>query len=152
MEHESVRQGEMIRRHLAECSRRFKPESLLYLGAGVGNGLESAEVSELRDILAVDVNSEYLALLRKRLGALTTLRTMQCCFPEESSETGCFQLAYGPLFFEYVDLDSTLSRICLASHFRRLSGRAIAATIGAGADDRNRCELARGDPGNHVAP
>jgi len=36
MEPESIRQGEMIRRHLAECMRRFKQKLLLWLGAGNG--------------------------------------------------------------------------------------------------------------------
>lgn len=114
MEHESVRQGEMIRRHLAECLKRFEPESLLYLGAGIGNGLETATASGLKDVLAVDVNSEYLAVLCDRFEGLTALRTKQCCFPEGFSEPHRFALAYGALFFEYVDLEATLIRI--ASH------------------------------------
>jgi len=114
MEHESVRQGEMIREHLAKCLKRFEPESLLYLGVGIGNGLECAAASKLRDILAVDVNPEYLAILRDRLKGLTALRTKQCSFPEEFSESGRLQLVYGALFFEYVDLESTL--ITIASH------------------------------------
>jgi len=114
MEHESVRQGEMIRGHLAECLKRFEPESLLYLGAGIGNGLECAAASGLRDILAVDVNPEYLAVLRDRCKGLAALRIKQCCFPEGFDEPGRFQLAYGALFFEYVDLEPTL--ITIASH------------------------------------
>ena len=111
MEHESVRQGEMIREHLAKCLKRFEPESLLYLGAGIGNGLEDARALELSDILAVDVNPEYLAVLRDRLNMLTALRTEQCSFPEGFSDPSRFQLAYGALFFEYVDLESTLFTI-----------------------------------------
>ena len=65
----------------------------------------------MRDILAVDVNAEYLAVLRDRCKGLAALRTKQCCFPEGFSEPGRFQLAYGALFFEYVDLESPLSKI-----------------------------------------
>jgi len=111
MEHEMVRQGEMIRQHLAKCLDRFQPESLLYLGACVGNGLEGAYVSRLADILAVDINPEYLGILRERFKTLPALRTEQCSFPEGFKDPGCFQLAYGALFFEYVDLESTLSVI-----------------------------------------
>lgn len=70
MEHATVRQGEMIRKHLKDCLVRFDPKSLLYLGAGIGNGLESARTSQLSDILAVDVNPQYLAYLRKRFETL----------------------------------------------------------------------------------
>lgn len=111
MEHESVRQGEMIRKHLKDCLVRFDPKSLLYLGAGIGNGLESAQVSQLSDILAVDVNPEYLAYLCNRFQTLTALRTENCRFPEGFSEPGRFDLAYGALFFEYVDLETSLAAI-----------------------------------------
>ena len=111
MEHESVRQGEMIRRHLEDRLARFDPKSILYLGAGIGNGLESARSSQLSDILAVDVNPEYLAYLQRRFEMLTALRTEQCSFPEGFSEPGRFELAYGALHFEYVDLESTLAAI-----------------------------------------
>ncbi len=111
MDHESVRQGEMIRKHLNDCLIRFDPKSLMYLGAGIGNGLEGAQASGLSDILAVDVNPEYLAILRKSYKMLTALRTEQCSFPEGFSDPGCFNLAYGALFFEYVDLESSLAAI-----------------------------------------
>jgi len=114
MEHGSVRQGEMLRGHLAACLERFEPESLLYLGAGIGNGLESAQASELTDILAVDVNPEYLAVLRDHLKMLPALRTQACSFPEGFREPSRFQLAYGALFFEYVDLEPTL--LAIAEH------------------------------------
>ena len=113
MEHESVRQGEMIRKHLGDCLLRFDPKSLLYLGAGIGNGLESARASQLNDILAVDVNPVYLAYLRKRFEMLKALRTKKCSFPEGFSEPGRFDLAYGALFFEYTDLETTLAAIAV---------------------------------------
>jgi ubiquinone/menaquinone biosynthesis C-methylase UbiE len=123
MEHESVRQGEMIRKHLAGCLERFRPESLLYLGAGVGNGLESARASRLRDILAVDVNAEYLAILRDRFGTLGALRTDRCSFPEGFRDAARFDLAYGALFFEYVDLESALSTV--GAHLARKGHLAV---------------------------
>ena len=123
MEHESVRQGEMIRKHLARCLERFEPESLLYLGAGVGNGLENARVSRLRDILAVDVNAEYLATLHDRFETLGTLRTERCSFPEGFRDAARFDMAYGPLFFEYVDLESAL--ITVAARLARKGHLAV---------------------------
>ena len=111
MEHATVRQGDMIRKHLEDCLVRFDPKSLLYLGAGIGNGLESARASQLSEILAVDVNPGYLAYLRKRFETLTALRTKKCSFPEGFSEPCRFDLAYGALFFEYVDLETTLAAI-----------------------------------------
>ena len=113
MEHESVRQGEMIRRHLEDCLVRFEPKSLLYLGAGIGNGLESARASQLSDILAVDVNPKYLAYLRIKFEMVATLRTEQCSFPEGFSDPGRFDLAYGALFFEYVNLEKSLAAIAV---------------------------------------
>ena len=111
MEHEMVRQGTMIREHLAKSLDRFEPKSLLYLGACMGNGLEGPRVPALSDILAVDISSEYLDILRERFEALPSLRTERCSFPEGFKDPGCFQLAYGALFFEYVDLESTLTVI-----------------------------------------
>ena len=103
----------MIRKHLEDCLVRFSPKSLLYLGAGIGNGLESAQASQLSDILALDVNPEYLAYLRKRFETLTALRTKECSFPEGFSDSGCFDLVYGALFFEYVDLEKALAAIAV---------------------------------------
>lgn len=111
MEHDSVRQGEMIRKHFEDCLVRFDPKSLLYLGAGIGNGLESSRASQLSKILAVDVNPRYLAYLRKRFEMLTALRTKECSLPEDFSDPGRFDLTYGALFFEYVDLETTLASI-----------------------------------------
>ncbi len=60
----------MIRKHLRKCLERFAPASLVYLGAGIGNGLKNVSTSELMDILAVDVNPEYLGILSDRLKTL----------------------------------------------------------------------------------
>ena len=123
MEHRSVRQGQMLREHFVSCLRRFRPESVLYLGAGVGNGLEGARTAELGDILAVDVNAEFLSILRERFKRLGPLRTRQCSFPEGFSDRKRYHLAYGALFFEYVDLEPTLATI--ATHLSP-EGRLVA--------------------------
>lgn len=85
----------------------------MFLGAGIGNGLESPVLLSVQNILAIDVNSEYLAILRRRFTQLP-IRTTCCSFPFEFREDGQFDLAYGDLVFEYLDVDSSLR--CIAKH------------------------------------
>ncbi len=120
MEHESVAQGVMLRQHLADCVSRTSAKSLLFLGAGIGNGLESDILRGLATILAVDINPEYLSILKQRHPDLPVC--VSCCkFPEDFSAEGQFDLVYGALFFEYVDLRASLQR--LRQHLR--DGRLI---------------------------
>src|SRR5262245_28441203 len=65
----SVRQSELLASILRRVVRTFRPRSLAVLGAAGGNGLELVDPAIVGRVIAVDFNSEYLAVCTDRYAA-----------------------------------------------------------------------------------
>lgn len=65
----SVGQARLLGTVLERTVARFRPRSLAVLGVAGGNGLELIDRSIVRRVVALDFNSEYLALCTRRFAA-----------------------------------------------------------------------------------
>ena len=107
MSHENVRQTQFIFAHFQHILKKYSPSHVMVLGACTGNGFEHFDPIITEEVLAVDVNQEYLQRLKSRFQ--NRIPNLQCfcgSFPEDfKNPKQTYELIYGSLFFEYVDLD-----------------------------------------------
>ncbi len=97
--------GDELKKSLIE----FKPESLLLPGAATGNGLEHINPNITKNIFAVDINPQYLEILRKRfVSKLSGLQTYVCDIEIEMPLIPKSDMIFAALLFEYVDPVRTL--------------------------------------------
>jgi predicted TPR repeat methyltransferase len=89
-----------------------RPERLLVLGCGIGNGFEHIDPAATRVVTGIDINAVYLAELEARLPSPAYQRFLHCAdisaysLPEQA-----FDLIYAALVFEYVNWRALLPRI-----------------------------------------
>ena len=103
--------AEAFRSALARC----RPRTLLVLGCGTGNGWEHIDPAVTRRVVGIDVNAEYLALLRERFpapGCDLALRCEDLATADLPAST--FDLIHGALILEYVDWRALLPRLTRA--------------------------------------
>lgn len=113
MGHPLVRQDAFVADQFRRTLESLRPQRLLYLGAATGNGLEHVDPGVTTTIVALDVHREYLKTLQDRFARSLPGLIIRCCdFPGQfDSQDGPFDLVYGALFFEYVDLAATFQRL-----------------------------------------
>jgi SAM-dependent methyltransferase len=89
----------------------LSPASIAVLGCAAGNGFE--HISErVGKVVGIDINPDYLALLRERQASRLPNLELACSDIEKLSfPEGSFDLVYGALFFEYVDYERMLPKI-----------------------------------------
>lgn len=107
-----VAQAQMLAEVFGESLRRYDPSSVAVLGATTGNGLEKIDTMATRRVTAVDINQEYLDILRSRfedrIGCLETIRAdLEGLDMDESA----YSLVFAGLVFEYVEPRPLLGRI-----------------------------------------
>ena len=88
------------------------PKSLAVLGCGTGNGFEHIDPQIVGTVLGIDINPEYLSVLRTRYEARLQMLELICTDLNTFVVTdNTFDLIYAALIFEYVDFESLLGRI-----------------------------------------
>jgi SAM-dependent methyltransferase len=122
----------LFRTVMEECN----PQSLAVLGCCTGNGFEHIPSGTPRRVLAVDINSSYLAELKRRYAAsLPGLEIVKCDVESDglpsllrgdgaSSSSPGVHLIFAALIFEYVDTRKALRNI---AHSLVHAGKLVAA-------------------------
>ncbi len=100
--------NEIFRDLLAE----FRPQRLSVVGCTTGNGFEHIDFAVTKNVYAIDINADYLSVLRRRFPAnpdrLITIREdVNAC----ELEPGSLDLVHCALIFEYVDPAETIRTI-----------------------------------------
>jgi SAM-dependent methyltransferase len=107
----------------ADDLREIRPRSVAVIGCATGNGFGQIDPTVTRRIVGVDLNPEYLEILRSRHA--TRLANLELiCGDIESADLGGpdFDLIHAALIFEYVDCGRALDRIVPAlRHAGRLT-------------------------------
>jgi len=107
-----VRQTEFLNGVFKDLLRSHPAERLLVVGCSTGNGFEHIDFHAVERVVAVDINTEYLAILRGRFeDHLDKIETIcadicDCDLPDAG-----FDLVHCALIFEYVNADSTVGRL-----------------------------------------
>lgn len=88
-----------------------RPERLLVLGCGIGNGFEHIDPSATRVVTGIDINAAYLAELDARLPEPPYQRLLHCAdLATHALPEGAFDLIHAALVFEYLDWRALLPR------------------------------------------
>lgn len=69
MESPGVDQLRLLRELLRERVEEFLPESLAVLGCATGAGFESIDPTRVRRLVGIDINPEYIEIVRRRFAA-----------------------------------------------------------------------------------
>jgi SAM-dependent methyltransferase len=94
---------------------KCRPGSLLVLGCSTGNGWEHIDPAVTRRVVGIDVNDEYLAVLRERLPSPVFDLELRCeDLATADLPSGEFDLVHGALILEYVDWRPLLPRLTQA--------------------------------------
>jgi len=103
--------AEALRSVLAQC----RPRDLLVLGCATGNGWEHIDPAVTRTVVGIDVNAEYLGILRERFSAPGYELTLRCeDLATADLPASTFDLVHGALVLEYLDWPALLPRLARA--------------------------------------
>lgn len=108
----NVMQLQALSKIFTDVLDEFSPESIAVLGCATGNGFEYLVGRNIKKIVGVDINPEYLAVCSKRYAERLPRLKLICSdlatinFPHST-----FDLIHAALIFEYVDVEMLLSKI-----------------------------------------
>jgi SAM-dependent methyltransferase len=92
----------------AEALHSCHPESVAILGVAGGNGLEHIDPSVTRRVCGIDINPEFLSVVRQRYSALPGLELHCVDLAEQQIALPPVQLVHAALIFEHAGLDRCL--------------------------------------------
>jgi len=111
MGHPAVQQLPYLSAVFQEVLRESQPNDIAVLGCSTGNGFEHIP-SSTKKIIGIDVNQQYLEVVRQRYGdrlpglELICADLLDCAIAAHSMD-----LVHGALIFEYVDPAPVMERI-----------------------------------------
>jgi SAM-dependent methyltransferase len=111
MGHPAVQQLPYLSAVFQEVLLEFQPKDIAVLGCSTGNGFEHIPTST-RKIIGVDINPQYLDVVRQRYGDrlpgldLICADIFNCTIAAHSID-----LIHGALIFEYVDPAPAMERV-----------------------------------------
>lgn len=99
----SVAQWPFLSRIFKESVTKYDCSSVAYLGCATGNGLEFINNEKTHKLTAIDVNPEYLEILRKRYqGRISGLETIEADLNDYQRTGQQYSLIFAGLLFEYL--------------------------------------------------
>jgi trans-aconitate methyltransferase len=107
-----VAQQSFLARTFKESLESHNSSKIALLGCATGNGLEHVNRDVTRRVTAIDINPEYLDMLRQRYEvSVPGLEIVEADLETCSIENQTFSLIFAGLIFEYLDPLILLSRI-----------------------------------------
>jgi ubiquinone/menaquinone biosynthesis C-methylase UbiE len=124
MNSEIVGQLPVLNRIFENVLQELPARNLAVLGCGTGNGFEHINPQLVERVLGIDINPEYLSVLRKRYGSKLPMLELICSDLDTfSCPDYSFDLIYAALIFEYVDFEKILKRV---SNWLTMNGTLVA--------------------------
>jgi ubiquinone/menaquinone biosynthesis C-methylase UbiE len=112
MNSETVGQLPVLNRIFGNVLKDVPSKSLAVLGCSTGNGFEHIDPQIVQRLVGVDINPEYLSILRYRYGDKFPMLELICSDLDSfSCPDNSFDLIYAALIFEYVDFAKILKRV-----------------------------------------
>ena len=110
-----VRQSQYLAEVVRELIEEHAPDTLAVLGCATGNGFDVIP-RETSRVLGVDLNRDYLGILRRRYGRRITSLELICADladldPSLQALRDSFELIHCALIFEYVELSRVLPAV-----------------------------------------
>ncbi len=101
----------------------FHPKTIAVIGAATGNGFQFINSKTTRAVHAIDINPDYLNILRSRYqGSIPGLRTHICNIDKETPSISGMDLIFAALVFEYTDIGKSMGNV---SHLLSNGGRMV---------------------------
>jgi SAM-dependent methyltransferase len=108
----SVAQAQFLTQVLGKRVRALSPASVAILGCAGGNGFEQLQPRQVRRVVGVDINPDFIAAARNRhAGEFITLELLCRDFLTLGDDLEPVDFVYAGLVFEYVDHREGLSAI-----------------------------------------
>jgi len=108
----SVAQLSFLREVLKQSLTKFDCSSIAYLGCATGNGLEYIRKEKTHKVTAIDINSEYLKILRNRYQSkIPNLETIEADLNDFQNHSRRYSLIFAGLLFEYLPPGPLLKKI-----------------------------------------
>ena len=116
----NVAQLQMLNKIFADVLNEIQPKSIAVLGCTTGNGFEHLINKKIERIVGVDINPDYISICKKRFQKkLSKLKLICTDLNEAEFPDSSFDLIHAALVFEYVEVESLLSKI---SHWLKPRG------------------------------
>jgi ubiquinone/menaquinone biosynthesis C-methylase UbiE len=107
-----IAQQQFLARTFKESLGKYESSIIAMLGCTTGNGLEHVNPAVTKKITAVDLNSEYLEILRHRYARLVAgLEVVEADLETCTLESSAYSLVFAGLIFEYVQPQILLPKI-----------------------------------------
>jgi SAM-dependent methyltransferase len=98
-----IAQAQFLSQVFKEALRVYDASTVAQLGCATGNGLEHIDPAATRRLSCVDINPEYLAILRARYGErIAGLEVVEADLATCRLQPGAYSLIFTGLVFEYV--------------------------------------------------
>lgn len=113
-----VAQAQAINKLFASALKEYAPESLAVVGCTTGNGFEHIDTLKTRRVVGIDINPEYLAILKNRFAAkIPGLEVVESDISETSFRIEPVSMVFAALVFEYLNVWHALQNIerCMAA-------------------------------------
>jgi SAM-dependent methyltransferase len=112
MGHPNVGQLSFLARTFQEAMDAGDATTIALLGCATGNGLEYVKPERTKRVTAVDINAEYLHILRQRYARyIPGLEAVEADLSVCDLEERAYSLIYAGLLFEYINPQILLPRI-----------------------------------------
>lgn len=110
-----VAQLPVLSRLLGEAVAKCRPRNLLLLGCASGNGLSQIDPEVTREVVAVDINPEYLEELRRQHpNPPFNLQAVRADVMSYAFESESFDMVHCALLLEYVDWPALIPALARA--------------------------------------
>ena len=107
-----VAQTQALNALLFSALTEYAPASLAVFGCTTGNGFEHIDTSQTRRVVGVDINHEYLLILKNRFGRkIPYLQTIEADFTNSDFQIERVSMVFAGLVFEYVSIRAALLSI-----------------------------------------
>jgi ubiquinone/menaquinone biosynthesis C-methylase UbiE len=104
-----VGQLQVLNDLMAHIFAKFSPKTLAVFGCSTGNGFEHISPSKTERIVGIDINPDYLDVVRNRFEKrLPNLELIECDFTSSSFHIEPVSMIIAALVFEYVNIERAL--------------------------------------------
>jgi ubiquinone/menaquinone biosynthesis C-methylase UbiE len=106
-----VAQTQALNALFASALAEYSPSSIAVLGCTTGNGFEHIDTSQIKRVVGVDINAEYLAVLKSLFwDKIPCLKVVEADFTTSDFRIEPVSMVFAALVFEYVNVrDAVLS-------------------------------------------
>lgn len=107
-----VAQAQALNKLMALALTEYVPTSIAVIGCTTGNGFEHIDTTNTRRVIGVDINPDYLALLKIRFAErISSLELIKADIAGPDFHIMPVSMVFAGLVFEYVDVAHALNNI-----------------------------------------